>query len=128
MRLLLDTHTLLWFYLADPQLSAAARAAIMDPANEKWVSPASYWEIAIKISTGKYIIAQPFEDFMRNAIDANGFRYLHILPRHTAALVAMRYHHRDPFDRLLIAQAQTEGMTLVSADPIFDAYGVTRLW
>jgi PIN domain nuclease of toxin-antitoxin system len=128
MRLLLDTHALLWFHLADPQLSAAARVAIMDLANEKWVSPASYWEVAIKVSTGKYVLAQPYEDFMRNAIDANGFQYLHILPRHTAALVPMPYHHRDPFDRLLIAQAQTEAMTIVSNDPIFDVYGAARLW
>ena len=69
MKLLLDTHTVLWFYLADPQLSGTASAAIVDPVNEKWVSPASYWEVAIKISTGNYAIAQPFEDFWRNAID-----------------------------------------------------------
>jgi PIN domain nuclease of toxin-antitoxin system len=128
MRFLLDTHTLPWFYLADPQLSGAALAAILDPANEKWVSPASYWEIAIKVSTGKYVLAEPYEDFMRNAIDANGFRYLHILPRHTSALVSMPYHHRDPFDRLLIAQAQTEAMAIVSVDTIFDSYGVPRIW
>jgi PIN domain nuclease of toxin-antitoxin system len=128
MRLLLDTHTLLWFALNDPHLSAMARAAIMDPANEKWVSPASYWEVAIKISTGKYTLAVPYEDFWRNAIDANGFQYLHILPRHTALLTTMPYHHRDPFDRLIIAQALAEGMTVVCADSIFDAYGISRIW
>jgi PIN domain nuclease of toxin-antitoxin system len=128
MKLLLDTHTVLWFYLADTQLSALANAAIVDPANEKWVSPASYWEIAIKISTGKYIIAQPFEDFWRDAIDANGFQILHILPKHTALLTTMPYHHRDPFDRLIIAQAMAEGMSVVCVDAIFDAYGVNRVW
>jgi PIN domain nuclease of toxin-antitoxin system len=128
MRLLLDTHALLWFALNDPQLSAAGRAAIMDPANEKWVSPASYWEIAIKISTGKYSLAVAYEDFWRNAIDANGFQYLHILPRHTALLTTMPYHHRDPFDRLIIGQALAEAMTVVCADVTFDAYGVSRLW
>ncbi|MBI1913433.1 MAG: type II toxin-antitoxin system VapC family toxin [Planctomycetes bacterium] len=128
MKLLLDTHTVLWFYLADPQLSATASGTIMDPANEKWVSPASYWEIAIKISTGKYALAQPYEDFWRNAIDANGFQILPILPRHTALLTTMPYHHRDPFDRLIVAQAVAEGMSVVSADPIIDAYGVTRVW
>ena len=128
MKLLLDTHTVLWFYLADPQLSATASAAIMDPANEKWVSPASYWEIAIKISIGKYALAQPYEDFWRNAIDANGFQVLPILPRHTALLTTMAYHHRDPFDRLIVGQALVEGMSVVSADPIIDAYGVTRVW
>ena len=116
MNLLLDTHAVLWFYLADPQLSAAASAAIIDPANDKWVSPASYWEIAIKISTGKYMLAQPYEDFWRNAIDANGFRILHVLPKHTSLLTTLRYHHRDPFDRLIIAQSLAESMSLVSGD------------
>jgi PIN domain nuclease of toxin-antitoxin system len=128
MKLLLDTHTLLWFHLADPQLSAPALAAILDPANEKWVSPASYWEIAIKISIGKYILARPYEDFCRNAIDANGFQILHILPRHTALLTTLPFHHRDPFDRLMIAQATAEGMSVVCDDAIFDAYGVRRVW
>ena len=128
MNLLLDTHAVLWFYLGDPQLSGPASAAIMDPANQKWVSPATYWEIAIKISIGKYVLAQPYEDFWRNAIDANGFQILHILPRHTALLTTMPYHHRDPFDRLIIAQALTEGMSVVSADSIIDAYSVGRIW
>jgi PIN domain nuclease of toxin-antitoxin system len=83
VKLLLDTHPVLWFYLADPQLSAAATAAIMDPANEKWVSPASYWGVAIKISIGKYAIAQPLEDFWRNAIDMNGFQILTTATRST---------------------------------------------
>jgi PIN domain nuclease of toxin-antitoxin system len=128
VKLLLDTHAVLWFYLADPRLPVTATTVIMDSANEKWVSPASFWEIAIKISTGKYLLAQPYEDFWRNAIDANGFQIVPILPRHTSALTTMPYHHRDPFDRLIIAQALTEGMAVVGADPIFDAYGVTRLW
>jgi PIN domain nuclease of toxin-antitoxin system len=128
MKLLLDAHTILWFYLADPQLSIPAITAIVDPANEKWVSPASYWEIAIKISTGKYVLAQPYEDFWRNAIDANGFQILHIVPRQTALLTTLPYHHRDPFDRLLIAQALAEGMSVVCSDTTFDAYGVPRVW
>ena len=131
MKLLLDTHTVLWFYLADPQLSPKASGAIIDPANEKWVSPASYWEVAIKISTGKYAIAQPFEDCWRNAIDMNAFQILPILIKHAAAVATLPYppnHHRDPFDRLIIAQALVEGMSVVSADPQLDAYGVTRVW
>jgi PIN domain nuclease of toxin-antitoxin system len=108
MKLLLDTHAVLWVYLADPQLSAAASTAILDPANEKWVSPASYWEVAIKISTGKYAIAQPFEDFWRNAIDKNAFQTLHISTRHAGAVATLPFppnNHRDPFDRLIVAQA-----------------------
>jgi len=131
MKLLLDTHTVLWFYLADPQLSVTASAAIMDPANEKWVSPASYWEVAIKISVGKYAIAQPFEDFWRNAIDMNAFQILPVLPRHAAAVATLPFppnKHRDPFDRLIVAQALVEGMRVVSADSMLDAYGITRIW
>jgi PIN domain nuclease of toxin-antitoxin system len=128
VKLMLDTHAVLWFYLGDPQLSATASAAIMDPTHEKWVSPASYWEVAIKISTGKYVLAQPYEDFWRGAIDANGFLILPILARHTALLTTLPYHHRDPFDRLIIVQALVEGMSVVSADAILDAYGVTRVW
>ena len=128
MRLLLDTHTLLWFGLNDPNLSGTAMNLILDPAHEKFVSPASYWEIAIKISVGKYSLALPYEDFFRAAIDDNGFRHLPIEPRHTASLTTLPYHHRDPFDRLMRRRRQVEGMTVVSADVTFDAYGVTRVW
>ena len=69
-----------------------------------------------------------YEDFWRNAIDANGFQILPLLPRHTALLTTMPYHHRDPFDRVIVAQALAEGMSVVSADSILDAYGVTRIW
>ena len=131
MRLLLDTHTVLWFALNDRQLSGWANAAILDPVNEKWVSPASYWEMAIKISTGKFSLLMPYEDFWRNAIDMNSFGILHILPRHTAAVATLGYppsNHRDPFDRLIVAQALVEGMSVVSADSILDVYGIPRLW
>jgi PIN domain nuclease of toxin-antitoxin system len=129
--LLLDTHSVLWFYLDDPQLSAAAKAAIMDSVNEKWVSPASYWEVAIKIGVGKYTIAQPFEEFWHGAIDRNAFRVLAISTRHAAAVSTLPYppnKHRDPFDRMIVAQAIVEGMSLVSCDQLLDAYGVARIW
>ncbi|MCE9552938.1 MAG: type II toxin-antitoxin system VapC family toxin [Planctomycetes bacterium] len=128
MRLLLDTHALLWFAQNPPRLSPQAMLAIMDPANEKLVSPASYWEIAIKISLGKYVLSQPYEEFMSKAIDANGFQYLHIEPRHTAALLSLPQHHRDPFDRLMIAQSIVEGISMVSNDAGLDAYPITRIW
>lgn len=128
MRLLLDTHTLLWSAENDAQLSGPAAALILDPANEKLVSPASYWEIAIKISRGKYALSKPYEDFMHEAIDMNGFGYLHIEPRHTATLTTLPFHHRDPFDRLLVAQAMVEGIPIVSCDATLDSYGITRLW
>ena len=95
MRLLLDTHTLLWFALADPQLSGGASSLIMDSANEKFVSPATYWEIAIKISIKKYALSKAYEVFMHEAIDQNGFAYLHIEPKHTARLTTLPFHHKD---------------------------------
>ena len=128
MRLLLDTHTLLWFALTVPQLSGTGIALIMDPDNEKLVSPASYWEIAIKISIKKYTLSKPYEVFMEEAIDKNGFGYLHIEPKHTAALTTLPFHHKDPFDRLLIAQAMTEGIPIVSSDTMLDSYPIKRLW
>jgi len=128
MRLLLDTHSWLWFVLGDASLSAAARTLIEDPGNAKFVSPASYWEIAIKISIGKYVLPLPYEKFIRNAVHGQGFLVLPILASHTAGLCSMPLHHRDPFDRLLVAQALAEGMPLVSADQALDPYGVRRLW
>ncbi len=128
MNVLLDTHALIWFYEADPKLSAAARAAITDPANTIFVSAASYWEIAIKLGTGKLTLAVPYPDFIQHAILDNGFRILPIEPRHTAGLIGLPLHHRDPFDRLLIAQAVVEDIPIVSADAAFDPYPVRRIW
>lgn len=128
MRLLLDTHSFLWFTLGDKKLSQTALGLILDPANEKLVSPASYWEIAIKISVNKYQLTEPYDAFMHRGIVQNGFSILAIEPRHTSVLTNLPYHHRDPFDRLLIAQALVEQIAIVSADPLLDKYGVSRLW
>lgn len=86
------------------------------------------WELAIKISVGKYALTEPYEDFVQRAIDANGFTILHVEWRHTARLTNMPFHHRDPFDRLIIAQALVEQMSIVGNDANFDQYGVRRLW
>ena len=128
MRLLLDTHSLLWFALGDARLSPAALALINDGGNDKLVSPASYWEIAIKVSIGKLALNQSYEDFIDRGIRQNGFDILPIDPRHTGRVAALPFHHKDPFDRLLIAQALTEGIAIVGADALFDRYGVTRFW
>ena len=128
MNLVLDTQALLWHYLDDPQLSAVARAAIADSANRILVSPASHWEVAIKLSTGKYTLHVPFAVFVQEAIFDNGFAILPIEPSHTAELVALPYHHRDPFDRLIIAQAIVEKLQVISADPAFDLYPIKRVW
>ena len=128
MRLLLDKHTLLWFGLDDRRLSVTARGLIEDPANEIAISPASYWEIAIKIGLRKYSLAEPFQSFFEQVIAEYGLQILPIEIRHTAVLTTLPSHHRDPFDRLLIAQAIVEGIPVVSDDLQFDAYPITRLW
>jgi PIN domain nuclease of toxin-antitoxin system len=128
MRLLLDTHAFLWFVLNDSQLSGSARSHIADPGNSILVSPASYWETAIKISIGKYKLAADFRTFMEGQLAANHFTVLPVEVRHAAVLTNLPFHHRDPFDRLLIAQAIVEQIPIVSADAAFDAYPVTRLW
>lgn len=128
MRLLLDTQAFLWFLLGDPKLSEKAAALIADPLNEIEISPASYWEIAIKIGLGKYSLPEPLDTFIEREIAANDMRILPIEPKHAAVLSAMPMHHRDPFDRLIIAQALAEKIAIVGSDPDFDDYGVVRHW
>ena len=128
MRILLDTHAFLWFLLDDPKLSATARHAIINPDNDIAVSPATYWEIAIKIRLNKYMLPEPYEVFMEREIVTNQFRILPIVPRHTAVLITLPFHHRDPFDRLIIAQAMVEQMPVISGDAAFAVYPVTCLW
>jgi PIN domain nuclease of toxin-antitoxin system len=124
----LDTHTLLWFALGDPQISVTALAAIQAQENAKFVSPASYWEVAIKLRIGKFSLNESFETFMQRAIGGNGFSVMPIEVHHTAVLTTLPFHHRDPFDRLLVAQALTEQLAIVSGDPLLDPYGIQRIW
>lgn len=128
MKLLLDTHTVLWFWWDDPQLSATAKAAICDPANQKFVSLVSPWEVAIKVSLKKLDIGGPYAGFFRQHMLRTFFDWLPVRDDHFNSLTTMPFHHRDPFDRMLIAQSLIEGTPLVSADTVFDAYGVTRIW
>lgn len=130
MKLLLDTHALYWYIEGDEKLTEPAQALIQDFANEVFVSPASYWEIAIKVSLGKWTLNRPYEEFVELALVQYGFQLLPIAPAHTARLIGLPYpeNHRDPFDRLLVVQAMAESMPIVSADSKLDVYGVTRLW
>lgn len=105
MRLLLDTHTFLWFLADDPQLSPAARRLIEDGTNEILLSMASLWEIAIKVSLGKLTLGGAFATFIPDQLTLNAFGLLPIELAHVTAVAALPFHHRDPFDRLLIAQA-----------------------
>lgn len=128
MRLLLDTHAFLWFTGGDPHLSSAARDAISSPDNETWISHASAWEVAIKLSLGKLQLRVPFSDLFPGAIHPNNFKVLPTDFRHYERLLTLPRHHGDPFDRLLIAQSQVERLTIVTRDPEFSAYGVPVLW
>jgi PIN domain nuclease of toxin-antitoxin system len=98
------------------------------PGNDKLVSPATYWEIAIKVSIGRIVLGAPLEDFLHRGIVLNGFHVLHVEPQHAVRVAALPFHHKDPFDRLLIAQSLVEDLTLVSNETVFDSYGVKRLW
>jgi PIN domain nuclease of toxin-antitoxin system len=128
MKLLLDTHTFLWFIEGSPRLSGRARALIEDEASEVFLSVASLWEIAIKISLDKLHLARPFGTLIPQQLSLNDITLLDITPDHAAGVITLPFHHRDPFDRLLIAQAQVEQMPIVGDDPAFDAYLVRRLW
>ena len=128
MRLLLDTHAFLWFVIGDTRLSGKARALIEDESNEKFFSIASLWEIAIKVSIGRLTLSAPFDDVFPAQLVKNGIDLLGITVAHTSAVTSLPYHHRDPFDRLLIAQASREQMQIVSIDEFLDAYPIVRLW
>lgn len=128
MRLLLDTHAFLWFAWGDPQLSSAARSLIEDPANQKLLSVASIWETAIKVRVGKLSLAKPLDLFLIEHVDGNALEVLAIERRHAIHVATLPLHHRDPFDRMLVAQCLVEAMPLISADPALDAYGITRFW
>ena len=122
MRLLLDTHVALWWHADDRRLRPAGRRAIGNAA-EVWVSAASAWEVAIKSAMGRLRSPGSFAD----AVAASGFRELPITFGHAAGAGALPGHHRDPFDRMLVAQAQVEGLTVVSHDDVFEDYGVNLL-
>lgn len=128
MRLLLDTHSFLWFINGSPQISTNARTLIEDASNQPLLSAASLWEMAIKLSLGKLSLAQPFEVLIPQQMRLNGIKLLGIEIEHTAAVSKLPFHHRDPFDRLLIAQAMVEQIPIVSADTAFDTYSIKRLW
>ena len=128
MTLLLDTHSFLWFWWDDPQLSGTAKQAICDATNRKLISTVSCWEIAIKVSLKKLDLGVPYRGFIHEHMVRNNFELLQITDEHLAMLVALPFHHKDPFDRLLIAQALYEQIPIVSIDPQLDAYSVTRIW
>jgi PIN domain nuclease of toxin-antitoxin system len=128
VRLLLDTHAFLWWVAASGELSRKARSAVGSARNECYVSVASAWEIAIKVSLGKLRIDGALDRFLPEQLAANGFRALAIDLKHAARVATLPFHHRDPFDRLLIAQALEEHLAMVTADLVIAKYGVNRVW
>ena len=128
MKLLLDTHALLWMLSDAPELSTTAKAAISDARNEKLLSVASLWEITIKVGLRKLPLGQPLDVFLARLESSRFIRRLPIQTAHLLRLESLPHHHRDPFDRLIVAQALSEDCVLLSADRNIDAYSVTRLW
>lgn len=127
MNLLIDTHVLIWFLNGDSQLSEKSRYAIEDADNNKIVSIASIWEIAIKVSLKRLKFPFGFQKFL-SLIEENGFEILPISFEHTMILSNLEFIHRDPFDRLLIAQCLSEGFTIITKDELIGRYNIPLIW
>ena len=128
MSLLLDTHAYLWFIDNDPRLSPGAVERIADPDTRVLISVVTAWEIVIKMGIGKLALGKPLAELWPETLSANDFGVLDVKAEHVFTLARLPLHHRDPFDRLLIAQAVTEDLTIVSADSLFNAYPVECIW
>lgn len=128
MRYLLDTHALIWFLGGRPELSEHARQLIEDSNNELLVSIASLWEMAIKSSIGKLTLERPFDKLFPAQLDQNSIDVLPITLDHLNAVCDLPFHHRDPFDRLIVAQALVEHIPVLSVEMVFDSYQVKREW
>jgi len=126
MNLLLDTHAFVWWYEDSKRLGKTARSALSKPGNSVWLSAASAWEIAIKSGAGRFLLKKPADEIIARLVE-DGLQTLPISIQHALAVRNLPLHHADPFDRILIAQAQCEDMTLVTADAVFDAYEIRAL-
>ena len=128
MKLLLDTHTLLWWRDNPAELSAVSLTALSDPSNTLFLSMVSLWELQIKVGLNKLSVSVSISEMVRQEVEVNGMQLLPIALDHIYALSSLPHHHRDPFDRLLIAQAQVEGATLVTKDHLIALYSIPTLW
>ena len=128
MRAILDTNCFLWGITDSEKLSSAARSFMADLDNSLCLSAASLWEIAVKVSIGKLELLRPFDQLIPEQLAVNAIDLLPIEPPHLSRLITLPFHHRDPFDRLIIAQAQTEDIALVSSDAVFQKYDVKLIW
>jgi len=127
MQLLLDTHTIIWYTEADPHLPNHVRQEIKDNSNDVYFSVVSLWEMSVKMRQGKLDLSRSLVNTVRLLRDY-GFYVLEVNLAHVLQLDTLEQHHKDPFDRMLIAQTLAEDFTLVGCDEAFDAYGVRRLW
>lgn len=128
MRVLIDSHTLIWYVDQDKLLSLTSHATISDPANELLLSAGSIWEIGIKVGLGRLLLTQPFKRWMTQAISDLNVTVLPLSVEYVDVQSNLPKHHGDPFDRLLVAQAIVEQVSIISADASLDAYGITRIW
>lgn len=128
MKLLLDTHTLLWWRDNPAELSPPALTALCDPNNSLLISLVTLWELQIKVDLNKLSIGVSLSEMVRQEVEVNGMELLPITPAHIYTLSRLPHHHRDPFDRLLIAQAQVENATIVTKDHLIALYSLSILW
>lgn len=128
MKLLLDMHTFIWWATEPGKLSSDASATCQDPAHTLFLSIASIWEMQIKLQLGKLVLPQPLPLLIEHQRQANSMQLLSIDPDHIYTLGTLPMYHKDPFDRLVIAQAHSQRLTIVTADPLFATYGVSILW
>ena len=126
-KFLIDTHTFLWLIDDDPKLSNTCKSLIEDVDNEILISIASLWEMAIKISIGKLKVAGVLQQ-MIDELSLRNIQILPINPSHVLRVENLPFHHKDPFDRIIIAQSLVENITLISVDDVFDSYGIKRLF
>jgi PIN domain nuclease of toxin-antitoxin system len=128
MRALLDTHAFLWFITADARLGLAAKRMIEDARYDLFLSVASIWEIAIKAGMGRLPLPEPIRTFIPQQVADNEITVLPVAVKHALDVAELPPHHRDPFDRLLVAQALAENVPILSADTALDPYGIRRVW
>ena len=128
MNVLLDTHAFLWLATGDDRLSETARKTFLNQENSLFFSAASYWEICIKMSMGKISLKSGWFQTIQNEMEINAIQWLPIEMTHCAKVIKLPFHHRDPFDRMLVAQAITEKMQLLSRDSRLSAYSIKRIW
>jgi PIN domain nuclease of toxin-antitoxin system len=128
MNALLDTHVLLWWMADDPRIAKGARKLLSDRSVSLLWSVASTWELAIKASLGKLRLPEPLGVYLRGRLTQQGVSVLLVTQEHASAVAELPMHHRDPFDRMLVAQAMVEGLALVTGDPAMRAYSLNLIW